>query len=42
MILLEQARRELEKGDIRHAAEKTCVASALAVKAYAFGKRISV
>ncbi len=38
MVLLEQARRELEKGDIRQAAEKTWGASALAVKAYAFWK----
>jgi len=33
--LLEQAREELEKNDVRQAAEKLWVATALAVKAYA-------
>jgi len=37
-MLLEQARIELEKGDIRQAAEKTWGAAALAVKAYAYMK----
>ena len=32
--LLEQARRELEKGSVRQAAEKACGATALAIKAY--------
>ena len=34
--LLEQAREELEKGDVRQAAEKAWGAAALAVKAYAW------
>ena len=41
--LLEQAREELEKGDVRQAAEKTWGAAALAVKAYAWwreGRRL--
>ena len=36
--LLEQARRELEKGNVRQAAEKAWGATALAVKAYAYWK----
>ena len=36
--LLEQARRELEKGNVRQAAEKAWGAAALAVKAYAYWK----
>ena len=42
--LLEEARKELEKGNVRQAAEKLWGASALAVKAYAYwreGKRLS-
>ncbi len=42
--LLEQAREELKKGDVRQAAEKLWGATALAVKAYAYwrdGKRLS-
>ncbi len=42
--LLEQARRELEKGDVRQAAEKLWGAAALSVKAYAYwreGKRLA-
>ncbi len=42
--LLEQARRELEEGDVRQAAEKLWGAAALAVKAYASwreGKRLT-
>ena len=42
--LLEQARKELEKGDVRQAAEKAWGAAALAVKAYASwrdGKRLA-
>ncbi|ALL00402.1 PaREP1/PaREP8 domain containing family protein [Pyrodictium delaneyi] len=41
--LLEQAREELAKGDVRQAAEKTWGAAALSVKAYAeyrYGKRL--
>ncbi|RLF11136.1 MAG: hypothetical protein DRJ69_02245 [Thermoprotei archaeon] len=41
--LLEQAREELEKGDVRQVAEKAWSAAALAVKAYAWwreGKRL--
>lgn len=41
--LLEEARRELEKGNVRQAAEKLWGASALAMKAYAYwrdGKRL--
>ena len=34
--LLNQARRELEEGDVRQAAEKTWGSAALAVKAYAY------
>ncbi len=44
MSLLEQAREELEKGDIRQAAEKLWGATALAIKAYAEwreGKRLT-
>ncbi|ABL78811.1 PaREP1 family protein [Thermofilum pendens] len=36
--LLEGARKELGKGDVRQAAEKVWVAVALAVKAYAYAK----
>ena len=42
--LLEQAREELEKGDVRQAAEKLWGAAALAVKAYAYwreGRRLA-
>ncbi len=42
--LLEEAREELEKGNVRQAAEKLWGASALAVKAYAYwrdGKKLS-
>ena len=36
--LLDQAKDELEKGDVRQAAEKTWDAATLAVKAYAYNK----
>ncbi len=36
--LLEEANKELEKGNIRRAAEKTWGATALAIKAYAYHK----
>ncbi len=42
--LLEQAKNELKKGDLRQAAEKTWGAAALAIKAYAYmkeGKRLA-
>lgn len=42
--LLEKARRELEEGDVRQAAEKLWSAAALAVKAYAYhreGRRLT-
>jgi len=42
--LIEEAREELEKGNVRQAAEKLWGASALAVKAYAYwrdGKKLS-
>jgi len=42
--LLEEARRELERGDVRQAAEKVWGAVALAVKAYAYwreGRRLA-